>query len=270
MRVRKHRHTPPLTHPHRIPRMTNHSPESLDRRRFLTLSSTAMAAAGMAAFPTIGRGQDAASRPLKLALVGCGGRGAGAASQALTADSNLKLVAVADLFADKLAVGLKSLQTQHPDTVDVAPEKQFTGFDAYKKALAAADVVILATPCAFRPAHFEEAVRLGKHAFIEKPVAVDAPGVRRVLAAGEVAARKGLKVAVGFQRRHKKGFQEMVKRIHEGQIGELIYTRAFANTPLRTGLKRAPEMGELEYQCRNWYYFSWLSADFIVDNLVHG
>lgn len=243
--------------------------DSLDRRTFLARSAAAAAAASIAGFPMIGRGQ-AASESLKLALVGCGGRGAGAANQALAADYSTKLVAVADVFPDKLATGLKNLQAQQPGKVDVPPERQFIGLDAYKHAIAAADVVVLATPCAFRPAHFEEAVRAGKHVFLEKPVAVDAPGVRRVLAAAEEAKRKNLKVAVGFQRRHKKGFQEMVKRIHEGQIGDLIYTRAFANTPLRTGLVRKPEMGELEYQLRNWYYFSWLSADFIVDNLVHG
>jgi predicted dehydrogenase len=207
---------------------------------------------------------------LKLALVGCGGRGAGAANQALTADSNLQLAAVADMFPDKLEVGLKSLKSAHPERANVPPDAQFTGFDAYKKAIAAADVVILATPCAFRPMHFEEAVRQGKHVFLEKPVAVDAPGVRRVLAVGEEAKKKGLKVAVGFQRRHKKGYRELVKRIHDGAIGPVAYTRAYANTPLRTGLVRKPEMSELEYQLRNWYYFSWLSADFIVDNLVHG
>jgi predicted dehydrogenase len=239
------------------------------RRAFLTRSAAGLAATSIAGFPNISRGRGG-NELIKLALVGCGGRGAGAANQALNADSNTKLVAVADLFPDKLAVGLQALQVQHPDRVEVPAERQFTGFDAYKHAMAAADLVIVATPCAFRPAHFEEAVRLGKHAFLEKPVAVDAPGVRRVLAAAEEAKRKGLKVAVGFQRRHKTGFQEMVKRIHDGQIGELIYTRSFANTPLRTGLVRKPEFSELEYQCRNWYYFSWLSADFIVDNLIHG
>jgi predicted dehydrogenase len=243
-------------------------PTALDRRHFLRTSASALAAGSVVGFPMIGRGQ--APEPLKLALVGCGGRGAGAANQALSADNYTSLVAVADLFPDKLAVGLNNLKAQKPDRVDVPAERQYLGLDAYKQAIAAADVVILATPCAFRPAHFEEAVRMGKHVFLEKPVAVDAPGVRRVLAAAEEAKRKNLKVAVGFQRRHKKGFQEMVKRIHDGQIGEIIYTRAFANTPLRTGLARKPEYRELEYQLRNWYYFSWLSADFIVDNLVHG
>jgi predicted dehydrogenase len=217
----------------------------------------------------IGLGKDAVE-PLKIALVGCGGRGAGAANQALAADAHTTLVAVADLFADKLKTGLDALKAKHGDRVDVPQERQFVGLDGYRHAIALADVVILATPCAFRPAHFEEVVRLGKHAFLEKPVAVDAPGVRRVLAAAAQAKAKNLKVAVGFQRRHKKGFQEMIRRIHDGQLGEVIYTRAFANTPLRTGLVRKPEFSELEYQCRNWYYFSWLSADFIVDNLVHG
>lgn len=243
---------------------------SIDRRSFLVQSGAAATAASVMGFPFVGRGAEQSVAPLKIALVGCGGRGAGAANQALVADKQARLVAVADLFADKLASGLKALKGIHGDRVDVPPERQFVGFEGYKQAIAAADVVILGTPCAFRPAHFEEAVRQGKHSFLEKPVAVDAPGVRRVLAAGAEARRKNLKVAVGFQRRHKKGFQEMVRRIHDGQLGEVIYTRAFANTPLRTGLVRKPEFGELEYQCRNWYYFSWLSADFIVDNLIHG
>ncbi len=249
--------------------MNHPSPLSMERRAFLLRSGAAIAATSVSSFPAIGFGKSLVE-PLKLALVGCGGRGAGAANQALAADPNVKLVAVADLFPDKLAVGLDALKARYGDRIDVPPERQFAGFDAYKQAIAAADVVVLATPCAFRPAHFEEAVRLGKHAFLEKPVAVDAPGVRRVLAAAEAARKKNLKVAVGFQRRHKRGFQEMIKRIHAGQLGEIIYTRAFANTPLRTGLVRKPEFTELEYQCRNWYYFSWLSADFIVDNLIHG
>jgi myo-inositol 2-dehydrogenase/D-chiro-inositol 1-dehydrogenase len=249
--------------------MKTNLPQALERRDFLLRSGAALAATSLSTFPLIGRGKDAVE-PLKIALVGCGGRGAGAANQALAADAHTTLVAVADLFADKLKTGLDALKAKHGDRVDVPPERQFVGLDGYRHAIALADVVILATPCAFRPAHFEEAVRLGKHAFLEKPVAVDAPGVRRVLAAAAQAKAKNLKVAVGFQRRHKKGFQEMIRRIHEGQLGEVIYTRAFANTPLRTGLVRKPEFSELEYQCRNWYYFSWLSADFIVDNLVHG
>jgi predicted dehydrogenase len=244
-------------------------PDSLPRRAFLQTSGAAFAAASLVSAPAVLRGA-APDQPIKIALVGCGGRGAGAANQALQADPGARLVAVADLFSDRLAAGLRALKAQHPERADVPAERQFTGFEGYRQAIALADAVILATPCAFRPAHFEEAVRMGKHVFLEKPVAVDAPGVRRVLAAGAEARRKNLKVAVGFQRRHKRAFQAMVQRIHDGQIGGVIYTRAFANTPLRTGLVRKPEMSELEYQCRNWYYFSWLSADFIVDNLVHG
>ncbi len=249
--------------------MNNQPDQPLDRRAFLTRSAAALTTASIAGFPTIGRSQ-VRTEPLKLGIVGCGGRGAGAASQALAADYNTKLTAVADLFPNKIEIAMNVLKAQQAAQMEVPAERQFTGFDGYEKVIAASDVVILATPCAFRPAHFEEAVRQGKHVFMEKPVAVDAPGVRRVLAAAEEAKRKGLKVAVGFHRRHKRSFQEMVKRIHDGQIGDLIYTRCFANTPLRTGLVRKPEMSELEYQCRNWYYFSWLSADFIVDNLSHG
>jgi myo-inositol 2-dehydrogenase / D-chiro-inositol 1-dehydrogenase len=234
------------------------------------MATNKLVATSLAALPIERFAHAAGGDELKLALVGCGGRGAGAASQALTADSNMKLVAVADAFPDKLAVGLKSLQAAKNELVDVPAERQFAGLDGFKHAIAASDVVILATPCAFRPAHFEEAVRQGKHVFLEKPVAVDAPGIRRVLAAAEEAKRKGLKVAVGFQRRHKEGFQELVKRIHDGQIGRLIHTRSYADTPLRTGIERKPEWSELEYQLRNWYYFSWLSGDFLVDNLVHG
>lgn len=246
-----------------------HAPSRINRRSFLQASGSLLTTVSLADFPYIGRAQHI-EQPLRIALVGCGGRGAGAANQALVADPNTSLVAVADLFPDKLELGLQALRTQHGQRADVPKERQFVGFDAYKSAIALADVVILATPCAFRPAHFEEAVRLGKHVFLEKPVAVDAPGVRRVLAAAADAKKKNLKIAVGFQRRHKKAFQEMVHRIHDGQLGEIVYTRAFANTPLRTGLVRTAQMTELEYQCRNWYYFSWLSADFIVDNLVHG
>jgi myo-inositol 2-dehydrogenase / D-chiro-inositol 1-dehydrogenase len=207
---------------------------------------------------------------LKIALVGCGGRGAGAANQALTADTSAKLVAMVDVFPDRLATGLNSLKTQKPGQVDVPPERQFIGFDGYREAIALADVVILATPCAFRPLHFEEAVRRGKHVFLEKPVAVDAPGVRRVLAAAAEAKRKNLKIAVGFQRRHHRGYRDLVQRIHDGAIGGIHTTRAYANTPTRAGLPRKPDETELQYQLRNWYYFGWLSGDFIVDNLIHG
>lgn len=239
----------------------------INRRSFLL--SSALTVASASSFPAVLRGAEP-DHSLKIALIGCGGRGAGAANQALRADPNTRLIAVADLFPDKLQAGLNALKSQYPERANVPIENQFVGINAYQQATALADVVILATPCAFRPAHFEEAVRLGKHAFLEKPVAVDAPGVRRVLAAAAEAKKKNLKVAVGFQRRHKRAFQEMVRRMHDGQLGEIVYTRAFANTPLRTGLVRNPAMPELEYQCRNWYYFSWLSADFIVDNLIHG
>src|SRR5689334_12916586 len=160
----------------------------------------------------------ATSEELKIALVGCGGRGSGATLDALsTLDQGpLKVVAMADVFEDKLKAAAQNIGQKFPKNVDVPEDRQFVGFDAYKKAIAAADVVILATPPGFRPMHFEEAVKQGKHVFMEKPVATDAPGVRKVLAAAAEAKKKGLKVGVGLQRRHQKGYLETIKRLQDG------------------------------------------------------
>jgi predicted dehydrogenase len=207
--------------------------------------------------------------PLRLALVGCGGRGSGAANQALNTSKNVKLVAVAELFPDRVESALKNLSAQHPDQIDVPKERQFFGFDAYKPAIAECDVVILATPCTFRPQMFEEAVRQGKHSFIEKPVAVDAPGVRRVLAAAE-EAKKNLKIGVGLQRRHKPGYIEIVKRLQDGAIGQMSYFRTYFNMGAATAIKpRQPGMSELEFQLRNQFHFAWQCGDIHVDQGLH-
>jgi predicted dehydrogenase len=210
-----------------------------------------------------------ASDTLRVALVGCGGRGSGAADQALNADTDLKLVAVADVQEEKLRTGLGALKKAHPDHVDVPPEQQFLGFDGYKHAIEAADVVILATSPGFRPIHFEEAVRQGKHVFMEKPVATDAPGIRRVLAAAEEAKKKYLKVGVGLQRRHQPGYSEMVKRLQDGAVGDIVAMRAYWLGNAREGLERKPGETEMQYQIRNWYYFTWLSGDHNVEQHVH-
>jgi predicted dehydrogenase len=152
----------------------------------------------------------------------------------------------------------------------------FIGFDGYKQAIAAADVVILATPPGFRPIHFEEAIKQGKHVFMEKPVAVDAPGVRKVLAAAEEAKKKNLKVGVGLQRRHQLPYIETVKRLHDGAIGDITSMRIYWNgtTPwVRTRKELEEQAGrklsEMEYQMRNWYYFVWLCGDHIVEQHIH-
>jgi predicted dehydrogenase len=251
---------------------SNHSPapNSLSRRQFLQTGSSALLGAAIGAELAIQKSAYAAgSDLLKIALVGCGGRGSGAAGQALSTAGNVKLVAMADLLPEHLEKGLTSLKTAHPDKVDVPKEQQFTDFDGYKKAIALADVAILATSPGFRPVHFEEAVRQGKHIFMEKPVATDAPGIRRVLAAAEEAKKRNLKVGVGFQRHHQDGYIEMIKRIHDGALGDILTMRCYWDGGSRDGVERLPGEAEMHYQIRNWYYFTWLSGDHIVEQHVH-
>jgi predicted dehydrogenase len=210
------------------------------------------------------------SGPLKLAMVGCGGRGSGAANQALKSGVNIKLVAIAELFKEKADMAVKNLGAANPGAVDVPQERIFLGFEAYKQAIAAADIVILATPCTFRPMMFEEAVRQGKHVFMEKPVAVDAEGVRRVLLSAEEAKKKNLKVGVGLQRRHKPGYQETVKRVQDGALGQIMYARTFWDMgTARAMVPRKPEWNELEYQLHNQFYFAWQCGDIHVDQGLH-
>ena len=235
------------------------------RRSFLRATSAALAALPVARYA-----HAAGSGDLKLAMVGGGGRGTGAAGQCLSAYKGLKLVAIAELYQDRADIAVKNLAAQHPDQVDDAKVERFLGFEAYKKAIAASDVVILATPCIFRPQMFEEAVKQGKNIFMEKPVAVDAPGARRVLAAALEAKKKGLKVGVGLQRRHKAGYIEVIKRIQDGALGQQLYYRAFWNMgAARAMVPRKPGMSELEFQLRNQFYFAWQCGDIIVDQGLH-
>lgn len=221
------------------------------------------------------------SDEIKIALVGCGGRGTGAAAQALNTAGPIKLWAVADAFAPRLEFSLKMLQGGGRVSrgtseglaakIDVPPERRFVGLDAYRQAIdSGVDLVLLTTPPGFRPAQFEYAVKQGKHVFMEKPVAVDAPGIRRVLALGSEADRKGLKVGVGLHRRHDSVVQETIRRIHDGALGRVQLLGAYSNRA-GTGkyLKRTPEMTEMEYQVGHWYYFTWTSGDFIVEQSVH-
>jgi predicted dehydrogenase len=188
----------------------------------------------------------------------------------------VKLVAMADAFKDHLDGSYNNLKREHKDRVDVPEEHKFVGFDAYKQAIALADVVILATPPGFRPSQFEEAVRQGKHVFMEKPVATDAPGVRRVLAAAEEAKKKNLKVGVGLQRHHQLGYIETLQRLHDGAIGDIVSMRCYWNgtTPWVHPRKKLEEqygrsLTEMEYQLRNWYYFVWTCGDHIVEQHIH-
>jgi predicted dehydrogenase len=233
------------------------------RRNFLTTTGAAVGALAVNRFA-----HAAGSDEIKIALIGCGGRGSGAAGQALSVPGN-KLVAMADAFPDRLQGSLKNLKEAHGDKVDVTTDRQFIGLEAYKQAIALADVVILATPPGFRPIHFEEAVKQGKHVFMEKPVATDAGGVRRVLAAADEAKKKNLKVGVGLQRHHQAGYIETIKRLHEGAIGDIHTLRVYWNDAGVWVNPRKPGQTEMEYQMRNWYYFVWLGGDHIVEQHIH-
>lgn len=241
------------------------------RRSFLQTSGVVAGAALLGGLSIDRSAHAAGSDELKLALIGCGGRGSGAANQALSTEGKTKLVAMGDAFEDSLLNSLSGLRKQHPDKVDVPPDRQFVGFDAYKKAIAEADVVILATPPGFRPLHFEEAVRQGKHIFFEKPVAVDAPGIRKVLAAAAEAKKKNLKIGVGLQRHHQIGYLETIKRLQDGAIGDIVSSRVYwnGNGVWEPRVTRDKVKSEMEYQVRNWYYYNWLSGDHINEQHIH-
>ena len=207
---------------------------------------------------------------IRLALVGCGGRGSGAAGQALSTNGPVKLVAVADAFEDNAKTAVGNLKNSYGDKVDVAGDHVFSGFDAYKKAIdSGVDMVVLATPPGFRPIHFEYAVKQGKNIFMEKPVAVDGAGIKQVLAAAEEAKKKNLKVGVGLQRHHSPRYQETVKRVQDGQIGDTVLLRVYWNDQGVWVRPRKPGQTEMEYQMRNWYYFTWICGDHIVEQHIH-
>ncbi|MCL4638853.1 MAG: Gfo/Idh/MocA family oxidoreductase [Pseudosphingobacterium sp.] len=237
------------------------------RRDFLKTSAVIAGSTMLSSIPFMGH--SSVNDTIKIALVGCGGRGTGAASQALSTKFNIQLVAMADAFRDQLDNSFKDLSEKFKEKVNVPEDHKFVGFDAYAKAIALADVVILATSPGFRPTHFEEAIRQGKHVFMEKPVAVDAPGVRKVLAAAEEAKKKKLNVVVGLQRRYQKNYREAIKRIHAGEIGDIVGGQVYWNSGGVWVRPRKPEQTEMEYQMRNWFYFNWLCGDHIVEQHVH-
>lgn len=212
-------------------------------------------------------------KKLKIALVGCGGRGTGAAVQALRADGNVELVAMADAFEDRLKGSLANISKEMGDMgkgkINVKAEHQFVGFDAAKKAMDLADVVILATPPGFRPQHFEYAINNGKHVFMEKPVATDAPGVRKVLAAAEKAKANNLNVVVGLQRHYQDNYLAAVDQLKKDAIGKIVSGQVYWNSGGVWVRERQPEQTELEYQMRNWYYFNWLCGDHILEQHIH-
>lgn len=207
---------------------------------------------------------------LKIGLIGCGGRGSGAAHQALNADPNVKLVAMADAFADRLASSRQNLEKVAGDKVAVDDDHCFVGFDAYKKVLDSdVDVVLLATPPHFRPVQLRAAIEAGKHVFCEKPVAVDAPGVRSVLETSKLAEQKGLSIVSGLCWRYDSGVRETMNRVLGGEIGDIIAIQENYLTGTLWHHGKEPSWSDMEYQLRNWLYFTWLSGDHNVEQHVH-
>ncbi len=258
-------------------------PRGLDRRQFISRSGALTGAAllsGSVAGCTAGDAKEGVvpapsrafvggSDTLKLAVVGCGGRGTGAARQALKADRGVELVAVADAFADRADKCLSALQRTYGERIKVTPETTFIGFTGFRDAIDLADVVILATPPGFRPEHFEYAVGGNKHIFMEKPVATDAAGVRKVLVSARRAQDQGLNVVVGLQRHYQPCYLEAYQRLRDGAVGDIVAGQVYWNSSGVWVRERTPQQTELEYQMRNWYYFNWLCGDHILEQHIH-
>ena len=266
------------------------SSDGSTRRSFLERTSLGIAGVAAAAHvPMVHAG--AKESEIKIGLIGCGGRGRGAVLDALGAATrviypslgyhtedvadgtriehkNITVVALADLFEDRLRYTREDLAKLG---INIAPTLCFTGFDAHKQLLAVPEVnyVIQATPPHFRPAHLLAAIEAGKNVFIEKPAAVDVPGVLTLLEAGELAKQKNLGIVAGTQRRHQKSYVETIKRIHDGAIGDLVYAKAYWNGGQIWVVDRQPGWSDIEWQLRNWNYFTWLSGDHIVEQHVH-
>jgi len=249
-----------------------HNETRKSRRNFV--KKTALATSGTLLLPNLqlsAMGNSIKNKKLKIALVGCGGRGTGAAVQALNADDNVELVAMADAFEDRLTASLANIVKELGESkkVNVKDKNRFVGFDAAVKAIDLADVVILATPPGFRPQHFEYAISQGKHVFMEKPVATDVPGVRKVLAAAKMAKKKELNVVVGLQRHYQDSYLLAMDHLKNDKIGKIVSGQVYWNSAGVWVRERQPEQTELEYQMRNWYYFNWLCGDHILEQHIH-
>ncbi|MGZ4886685.1 MAG: Gfo/Idh/MocA family protein [Candidatus Aminicenantales bacterium] len=240
----------------------------ITRRDFIKTS----AAASLAAAIPAGLGLYAAgSDAIRVGVIGCGGRGTGATIDAVNSSPGVEILALFDPFQDRIDGSLKTLLEKVPAALKVKPEMCFTGLDGYKKLLAIKDInyIITAAPPGFRPLHLKAAIEAGKNVFMEKPVAVDPVGVRSIIASSDLASQKGLAIVAGTQRRHQARYLEVMRRIHEGAIGEVVGGQCYWNQGGLWVIKKTPQMTEMEWQCRNWLYFSWTSGDHIVEQHVH-
>lgn len=253
----------------------------LNRRKFVKTSGLVAGSMMLAPSLVAAKAHIDGADTIKVGLIGCGGRGTGAVVQALSSGQNVKLVAMCDAFEDNVEKCYKRItDTKFKDwssdkevdlnpKIDVPKEHRFSGFDAYKKVIPLCDVVLIATPPGFRPIHFEEAINQNKHVFMEKPVAVDAPGVRKVLKVAEEAKKKKLNVVVGLQRHYQTVYRKWVDMMHNGVIGDITHARVYWNSAGVWVRERQAGQTEMEYQMRNWYYFNWLCGDHITEQHIH-
>ena len=240
-----------------------------ERRDFLKKSS-ALAAAGILSSHVVSNAHAAGSDEIRFCVVGCGGRGTGAAAQIFNTKGNTRLVSVADAFENNAKSAVRRLARHSKDKVAVPEENIYWGLDAYKKAIDVdCDLVLIATPPGFKPQQFEYAVNKDRHVFMEKPVATDAPGVRRVLASVEASKKKNLMVALGLQRRHEPRYVETIERIHDGAIGDVVCQRVYWNGGGIWYRNREPGQSEMEFQVNNWYHFNWVCGDQICEQHIH-
>ena len=243
--------------------------KNIKRRSFLKSSSILTGGLVLPSFSFKKKSQ--INKKLKISVVGCGGRGTGAAVQALRADRNVELVALCDAFKNRLDGSYNAILNELDGEIEVRVKEKnkLVGFDSYKKAIDLCDVVILATPPGFRPDHFKYAVEKSKHIFMEKPVATDAHGVRKVLEAAKLVKEKKINVVVGLQRRYQLSYLDIFKQVKRGIIGKIISGTVRWNSSGVWVNKRKPGQSELEYQMRNWYYFNWICGDHIVEQHIH-
>ena len=263
--------------------MKNHS--SVTRRDFVKGSAAVVGSVLASQYPLGASAFYGVDDTIRVGLIGCGGRGTGAALQAMRAAKNVKVTSMADAFMDRVDECLENIS--NPDNeadgradlatqLDVPKERRYDGFDGYKEVIAQSDLVILTTPPAFRPVHFEAAVAAGKHVFMEKPLATDAPGVRQILETAQKAKEQQLNVIVGLQRHYQTVYREWVDQLHSGAIGDIVLGRVYWNSGgvwvrdrAHFEEKAGRKLTEMEYQMRNWYYFNWVCGDHIVEQHIH-
>lgn len=244
--------------------------EGYSRRDFIKASTAATIGLSAGLMTRANFAFAAPNETIKVGVVGTGGRGTGAARDAVSAAEGVVIWAMGDLFPDRLQRSRNELAAEIPDKLQVTDDRAFSGWDAYKQVIdSGVDYVILATPPGFRPMHLRYAVEQGKHVFMEKPVAVDPVGVRSVMESADLAKTKGLGIVAGTQRRHDPAYVATIQRIHDGALGEIVAGQVYWNQGALWKVDRTPEMSDMEWQVRNWLYFTWLSGDHIVEQHVH-